>query len=72
MTENQAGGTMPDTASTLALAQRLRRDAEDTELHDYARRMLLAAQELEEFIRLRNEKHAAPERRTKAANMNRR
>ncbi|HMH65590.1 MAG TPA: hypothetical protein VK515_08385 [Rhizomicrobium sp.] len=63
---------MPDSARTLALAQRFRRDAEDTELHDYARRMLLAAQELEEFIRLRNEARAAPGRCANAANMNRR
>ncbi len=40
---------MSELSSTLSLAQRLRRDSQDTCLPLYANLMLRAAQELEEF-----------------------
>lgn len=42
---------MPDTVSTLALAERLRDDAKETRLAEFARLMLHTAQDLEEFVR---------------------
>ena len=42
---------MPDTVSTLALAERLRDDAKEARLAAFGRLMLRTAEELEEFVR---------------------
>lgn len=42
---------MPDTVSTLALAERLRDDAKETRLAEFARLMLHTAEDLEVFVR---------------------
>jgi hypothetical protein len=41
---------MPKTVSTLDLAQRLRRDAQETTEPQFAHLMLRAAEELEEYV----------------------
>ena len=42
---------MPDTVSTLALAERLRDDAKEARLAAFGRLMLRTAEELEAFVR---------------------
>lgn len=42
---------MADTTETLALAKRLRHDAQETDMPQFARLFLRTAEELEEFAR---------------------
>jgi len=48
---HNAGGKMSDPIEAIALAQRFRLDAQQTDLPEFARKMLLAAEELEALAR---------------------
>ncbi len=56
---------MSRTADTLALAQRLRRDAQETDMPQFAQLFLRTAEELEEFVR-RQQTADAPQLMRKA------